>query len=212
MTRHTDHFFLRRPALALAAALACAPAAFAATSPADGASPDATPAWIHPLAGVLFTGTVGQDKLTVTNPDSSTAEGSLGGRYEAFAGAEFPIDPNGLSLRLTAGIHTSADFSSSSGKSEHFTRYPLEATLWYPLNEKLRVGAGARYALRARFSGPGNKTSDGLSASPGLVFGVGYRIVPHLLLDARYVYERFEQSGGEDVEASHWGLGLTAIY
>ena len=211
MTRQTDRLFFR-PALMLAAALAWAPAAFAAASPAEAASPEAAPARIRPLAGVLFTGTEGNNDRSFTNPDGSTASGSLSGRYEAFAGAEFPLDPNGLSLRLTAGIHTSANFKNSSGGSEHFTRYPLEATLWYPLNEKLRAGGGARYSMRARFSGPGGKTSDGLTATPALIVGVGYTLVPHLLLDARYVYERYEQSSGADLDASHWGLGLTAIY
>lgn len=212
MTRHTACVFPGRPTLALAIALACAPAAFAATSPADGASPEGAPARIRPVAGVLITGTAGTNDVGVTNPDGGVAVGSLSGRYEAFAGAEFPIDPNGLSLRLTAGIHTSATFSNSGGGDEHFTRYPLEATLWYPLNDKLRVGGGARYSMRARFSGQGNKTSDGLNATPALIFGVGVALLPHVLLDARYVYERFERSGADDVEASHWGLGLTAIY
>ena len=210
MTRHTDR---SSPGLALAIALACvAPATFAATSPADAASPEAAPARIRPVVGVLVTGTAGANDVGVTNPDGSVAVGSLSGRYEAFAGAEFPIDPNGLSLRLTAGIHTSAAFSNSGGGSEHFTRYPLEATLWYPLNDRLRVGGGARYSLRGRFSGPGRKSNDGLAATPGLIFGVGVQLVPHVLLDARYVYERFERDGGDDIEASHWGLGLTAIY
>ena len=210
MTRHTDR---SSPGLALAIALACvAPATFAATSPADAASPEAAPARIRPVVGVLVTGTAGANDVGVTNPDGSVAVGSLSGRYEAFAGAEFPIDPNGLSLRLTAGIHTSAAFSNSGGGSEHFTRYPLEATLWYPLNDRLRVGGGARYSLRGRFSGPGRKSNDGLAATPALIFGVGVQLVPHVLLDARYVYERFERDGGDDIEASHWGLGLTAIY
>ena len=61
MTLCTVSSALRRPvhALALAAAFAGFPPAFAAPSPADGASPDASPAWIHPLVGVVLTGTVG---------------------------------------------------------------------------------------------------------------------------------------------------------
>ena len=200
-----------RHALALGLALACAEPAFAATSPADGASPDTETAAIHPLAGVLLTGTISDDKVGVTNPDGSTAMGSLSGRYEAFAGAEFPIDPNGLALRLTAGLHVTGSFSSTSG-SEHATSIPFEATVWYPLDDKLRIGAGARYAMHTRFSGHGNKTSDNLNPTPALVAGVGYRLMPHLLLDLRYVYQRYEQAKGEDLEASHWGAGLTAIY
>ena len=198
---------------ALALALAGAGPAFAAASPAEGASPEAAPASIRPLVGVMLTGTAGTNKIAVNNPDGSTATGSLSGRYEGYAGAEFPIDPNGLALRLTAGLHVSASFSSSSGGSEHLTSIPFEATLWYPLNDKLRVGGGARYAMRTRFSGAGARTADGLNATPAVVFGVGYRLLPHLLLDLRYVYERYERgNGGGDLEASHWGAGLTAIY
>ncbi|MBW8759999.1 MAG: outer membrane beta-barrel protein [Burkholderiales bacterium] len=211
MTRHILLIALRRPACALALAAACAAPALAAPSPAEEAAPAAAPPAIRPLAGVLITGTVGKDDGGFTNPDGSTVKGNLSGRYEAYAGAEFPIDTNGLSLRLTAGIHVSGNMSGSSG-SEHFTRFPLEATLWYPLNDKLRIGGGARYSMRARFSGAGGHTADGLNATPSLVLGAGYQLLPHLLLDGRYVYERFERYGGADVEASFWGLGLTAIY
>ena len=222
MTRRTaTHAFqrafptvaLRRAvhAVALGAALACAAPAFAAPSPADGASPDAAPAAIRPLVGVLLTGTIGSDKISVTNPDGSVSRGSLSGRYEAFAGAEFPVDPNGLALRLTAGIHVSANLTGSSG-SEHATSFPFEATLWYPVDDKLRFGGGVRYAMHTRFSGAGNKTADNLNPTPALVIGAGYRLLPHLLLDMRYVYQRYEQASGGDLEASHWGVGLTAIY
>ena len=206
MTRRTVSIAPRRAACALA--LAAATQAFAAASPADG---DSAPPALRPLVGVLFTGTIGTSDTAVTNPDASVATGSLSGRYEAFAGAEFPIDPNGLALRLTAGMHVSAAFTGAGG-NEHLTSFPMEATLWYPINDKLRVGAGARYPLHTRLSGPGRKTSDGLSPTPALVAGIGYKLMPHLLLDMRYVYERYEQTSGSDAEASHWGLGLTAIY
>ena len=213
MTRLAFPPALRRPAcvLALSAAIAGAAPALAAPSPADEATPAAAPASIRPVVGVLLTGTVGSDKVMFTNPDASTVSGSLSGRYEAFAGAEFPIDPNGLALRVTAGIHVTASMSGAGG-SEHFTRFPVEATLWYPLNDTLRIGAGARYSLHGRFSGAGGRTADNLTAMPAFVAGFGVQLMSHLLLDGRYVYERYEQYGGSDVEASHWGLGLTAIY
>ena len=214
MTFCTVSSALRRPvhAIAFALTLAGAVPAFAAPSPADGTSPDASPAWIHPLVGVVLTG--GAGKSSVTNPDGSTATGSLAGRYEALAGAEFPIDPNGLTLRLTLGIHASASFSSTGGGGggEHFTRFPLEATLWYPVGDKLRIGAGARYAAHPRFSGAGGKTSDGLNSTPGPLVAANYRLLPHLWLDMRYVYERYEQASGGDLEGSHFGIGMTAIY
>ena len=196
---------------AAAFALAFAASASAAPSPADTVTPAAATAPIRAVAGVLFTGTAGTNDVAVTNPDGSTASGSLSGRYEAFAGAEFPLAPNGLALRLTAGIHSSANFSGSGG-SERMTSFPFEATIWYPVNDRMRIGAGARYAMRSRFSGAGGKTSDGLNPTPAVLFGVGYQLMPHLLLDMRYVYERYEQAAGNDLEASHWGVGLTAIY
>ena len=210
--RTSPHAFRRAShALALGAALACAVPAFAAPSPADGASPDAAPARIRPVAGVLLTGTISGNTIGVTNPDRSVSDGSLSGRYEAFAGAEFPVDPNGLAVRLTAGIHATANFTGSHG-SEHATSFPFEATLWYPVNDTLRLGGGVRYAMRTRFSGAGNHTADNLNPTPSLVFGAGYRLLPHLLLDLRYVYQRYEQPSGDDLDASHWGVGLTAIY
>jgi len=199
-------------AVALALTLAGACDVFAAPSPADGTTAPAAPAAIRPLVGAMLTGTVSDDKIDVRNPDGSTAHGSLSGRYEAYAGAEFPLDPNGLALRLTAGLHASAGFSSSGGGSEHVTSIPLEATLWYPVGDKLRLGGGVRYAMHTRFSGAGGKTNDGLGSTPAVVFQAGYRLMPHLLLDMRYVYQRYEQTNGGDLEASHWGLGLTAIY
>ena len=213
MTRHVSHA-ARRPAsaFALGILLAAALPAFAASSPADGATEPVAPASIRPIVGVLLTGTAGTNEIGVTNPDGSTAAGSLSGRYEAFAGAEFPVDPNGLTLRLTAGVHASASFSSSGGGSEHATSIPLEATLWYPVNDKARIGGGVRYAMHTRFSGAGGKTNDNLNPTPALVAGVGYQLMPHLLLDLRYVYERYEQPSGADLDASHWGLGLTARY
>lgn len=195
--------------LASAWALAAPLPAAAAASPAESASPESPPP-IRPLVGVLLTGTIEGNDTVVTNPDGSTAAGNLSGRYEAFAGAEFPLAPNGLTLRLTFGIHV-APMSSSSG-SESFIRFPLEASVWYPLNDKLRVGGGARYAMRMRFNGAGDNTSNGLNATPGILFLADYRVLPHLSLDMRYVYERYENPAGNDVEASHWGFGATAIY
>jgi Outer membrane protein beta-barrel domain len=199
-------------AIALVLALSSAFAALAAPSPADGTQSPAAPPAIRPLVGAMLTGTVSNDKVAVGNPDGSTAVGNLGGRYEVYAGAEFPIDPNGLALRLTAGLHASSSFANSRGGSEHVTSIPLEATLWYPVGDKLRLGGGVRYAMHTRFSGAGGKTNDGLGSTPAVVFQAGYRLMPHLLLDMRYVYQRYEQANGADLEASHWGLGLTAIY
>lgn len=212
MTQRIAPTALARGLSALALAAAFAAPAGAAPAPADSASPEATPARIHPLVGVEFTRTIRGSQVAVSNPDGSSATGSLSGRYEALVGAEFPVDPNGLAVRVTAGIHTSAALARSAGGTEHFTRFPLEATLWYPLSDAAHVGGGARYPLNSHFTGAGRNTHDGLTATPGWLVGLDYRLAPHVWLDMRYVYERYEQTSGNDMDASHWGVGLLAIY
>ncbi|HEX7690183.1 MAG TPA: hypothetical protein VF453_20930, partial [Burkholderiaceae bacterium] len=165
---------------------------------------------VRPLVGVLFTDTVGDNRATFSNPDGSTASGNPSRSAEVLAGAEFALAANGLRLRLAAGLQASN--LSSGGGHERFTRVPLEATLMYPVGEQLRVGGGLRYAARLRFGGAGGGTSDQLNATPGVIGAVDYRLSPHLLADFRYVYERYEVSGSGDYEASHWGVGLTAMY
>ena len=200
-------------ALAVAGLAALAPAiARADAAPAEPQSPvTGFTAFgpIRPVVGVLVTGTLGTDPASVTNPDGSTAYGVLGKRYQVFAGAEFAVAANGLRLRLTGGLQ-SGDLSTPAG-SEHFTRVPLEATLLYPLNDKLRIGAGVRYAAHLRFSGPGGNTSDDINASPSVLAVADYRLFEHLLLDVRYVYERYQSTNG-DLEGSHFGIGATAQY
>ena len=191
--------------------LPCAPlAALADASPADASSPvadNSPPKGIHPVAGALLTGTLGGNNVTVTNPDGSAPSGNLGTRYEVFAGAEFPLTAGGLRLRLTAGIHT-----GSFGSDQHFTRFPLEASLMYPVTPDLRLGAGVRYPLRMRFSGAGNNTADGLAATPSVMALADYKLVEHVYVDMRYVVERYTLPAGGSVDASHWGIGASAMY
>ena len=198
-------------ALAAASALLAAPAlARADASPADASSPvadNSPPKGVHPVVGALLTGTLGGDNVTVTNPDGTSPTGNLGTRYDVYAGAEFPLTAGGLRLRLTAGIHT-----GSFGSDQHFTRFPLEASVMYPMTSDLRFGAGVRYPLRMRFSGAGGNTADGLTATPSVMVLADYRLVDHLYLDMRYVVERYTLPAGGSAEASHWGIGASAMY
>ncbi len=201
------------PALCAASLLAPV-AARADAAPADASSPPVDtrpPHEFHPLVGALLTGNLSSNPVAVTNPDGSTASGNFGARYELFAGGEFPLTQGGLRLRLTAGLHV-APLSASSGGGEHLTTFPLEAALVYPVDDDLRVGAGAHYAMRMRFSGPGANSTDGLNAVPGVFAFLEYRIQPHLWLDGRYVSEYYEDAGGDSFNTGHWGLGALAEF
>jgi len=197
-------------ALAAAALLAAPLAALADASPADASSPvtdNSPPKGIHPVAGALLTGTIGGNDVFVTNPDGTSARGNLGTRYDLYAGAEFPLTAGGLRLRLTAGVHT-----GSFGSGQRFTRFPLEASIMAPVTDDLRVGGGVRYPMRMRFSGAGNDTADGLTATPSVMALADYRLAAHLYLDLRYVVERYTRLTGGSVDASHWGLGVSSMY
>ena len=198
-------------ALVAATALLCTPlAVLADASPAESSSPvtdNSPPKGIHPVVGALLTGTLGGNNVTVTNPDGSTPRGNLGARYDVFAGAEFPLTAGGLRLRLSAGIHT-----GSFGSDQHFTRFPLEASVMYPMTSDLRFGAGVRYPLRMRFSGAGGNTADGLTATPSVMALADYKLAEHVYVDMRYVVERYTVPAGGSVDASHWGVGASAMY
>ncbi len=199
----------------LIAGLACIATARAAVDNAPAAttpaSNSAAPGKIRPVVGALLTGSVGQDTAAAINPDGSSVTFDPGARYELFGGAEFPLAGNGLTLRLTLGVHT-AQASNSSGGTERFTRFPLEATLLYPMNDSLRVGAGVRYPARLRFSGAGDDTADGISATPGVLVMADWFLAPHVALEGRYVVERYLLPGGGSITADHFGVGVAALY
>jgi hypothetical protein len=155
----------------------------------------------------LFTGTVSTQDQPVTHTDGSTAHGNLGGRYQVYAGAEFPLTDGGLRLRLTAGAHV-GELTGPNGTTEHIVRFPLEASLMLPMNDALRLGVGARYPARLRIGGG----TSNLSATPGVMFLADYRVAPHVSVDLRYVVERYTRLEGGSEDASHFGVGASAMY
>jgi hypothetical protein len=190
---------LALPALACLAALATSTPALADEAQAPK---------IRPLAGILFTASEG-DKLPVPNADGNEAQVDLGGVLDLYAGAEFPLAPNGLALQLTAGVHQS---SSSNGVSAR--RYPLEAILLYPVSGGVRLGAGIRYPARLTFSGAANSNPDAITASPGFLGAVEIRLSEHLALNLRYVEEQYEFTypATGAYNASHFDAGISAFW
>jgi len=140
---------LALPALTCLCALAAPLAARADAAPAEASSPVSSAPAIRPLAGVRYTIGEGESsKALLKNHDGTPrAEVDLAGIIDIYAGAEFPLAPNGLALQLTAGLHQS---TSSNGISAR--QYPLEALLLYPASPTLRVGGGVRYTINTYVS------------------------------------------------------------
>jgi hypothetical protein len=200
---------LALPALICLGALAVPFAARADAAPAEAASPAAPLPPIRPLAGVLYTVGQNQDaKATLTDPSGKvTANVDLTGIIDIYAGAEFPLAPNGLALQLTVGVHES---TSDNGVSAR--RYPLEALLLYPVSPSVRIGGGVRYPAHLRFIGAGDSRS-GLTATPSVLGLVEIKMSQHFAVDLRYVKEQYqEDSSAARLDASHFDAGVQAIY
>ena len=200
---------LALPALICLGALAAPLVARADAAPAEAASPAAALPPIRPLAGVLYTVGEGEgSKAVLLNPDGTEkARVDLAGVIDLFAGADFPVAPNGLAIRLTAGVHQS---SSSNGVSAR--RFPLEALLMYPTSPTVTLGGGVRYPVHLRFNGAGDATA-GLTSTPGWVGMIEVKLGEHLAADFRYVKEQYQMSGSATrLDASHFDAGVVAIY
>jgi hypothetical protein len=203
---------LALPSLTCLGLLAAPAASRADAAPAEAATPaapaaPAVPAF-RPLVGVLYT--VGQgSKATLVEPDGTVkAQVDLGGVVDLYAGAEFPLAPNGLALQLSIGVHQS---SSSNGVSAR--RYPLEALLMYPTSPSVRLGAGIRLPAHLTFSGAGDATSGLSSSTPSIVGLVEVKMTQHLALDLRYVKEQYQtSSSAARLDTSHFDAGVQAIY
>ena len=200
---------LALPALICLGALAAPADARADAAPAEAASPAAPVPAFRPLAGVLYTiGEGDSSKAVLLTPDGQEkAQVDLAGIVDIFAGADFPVAPNGLALRLTAGVHQS---SSSNGVSAR--RFPLEALLMYPASPTVSIGGGVRYPAHLHFSGAGDATS-GLTSTPAWLGLVEVKFGEHLAADFRYVKEQYQISGSAGrLDASHFDAGVVAIY
>jgi hypothetical protein len=200
---------LALPALICLGALAAPLVARADAAPAEAASPAAALPPIRPLAGVLYTVGEGEgSKAVLLNPDGTEkARVDLAGVIDLFAGADFPVAPNGLAIRLTAGVHQS---SSSNGVSAR--RFPLEALLMYPTSPTVTLGGGVRYPVHLRFNGAGDATA-GLTSTPGWVGMIEVKLGEHLAADFRYVKEQYQSDySASRFDASHFDAGVVAIY
>jgi hypothetical protein len=183
-------------------ALVCLAALAAPSAQAEDWQPPA----IRPLVGALLT--VGEGtKLAVTNSEGAPAQVDLGSLLDVYAGAEFPLAPNGLALQLTAGAHQT---TSSGGVSAR--RYPLEAILMYPVSGNVRLGGGIRYPLHLTFSGASTTNPPAISATPGFFGTVEIRLGEHLALNLRFVEEQYEYSTKGSFNASHFGAGISAFW
>ena len=155
----------------------------------------------------LFTG-----KYTDGTKIDITAGGTLALNFGLYRNIGSAFD-----LQTTLGIHTAGTLGTNGNAS--FTRFPLEVMGIYQLNDKYRIGAGARKSLAAKLSTAGVATyqpSLEFNASVGQVIELQYLLgKPNkksnakTALNFRYVKETFtEKTEGIKVKGDHIGVGV----
>lgn len=160
------------------------------------------------MRGILGVGiTSGGDTLasvTFTNGDTEDVKG--GGLIHIYGGAEFRISPQ-VSVQGTFGYHVS-DTSSASNGSLRFSRYPLELLAHYQINDKVRLGGGARFVNDAKVAGSGVLSAINVDygSTTGLVLEGEYLVTQRIGLKLRTVSEKYKPAGGPSADGNHIGF------
>jgi hypothetical protein len=159
-------------------------------------------------AGLTF----GGDTLaTVRFTNGETDKIQAGGLVHLSAGVLWAPVEMPLSVQLMAGYHVD-DVSASNGDLR-FTRYPIEALVFYNGIKDWRFGAGARHAssprLKTDLGGVTSQTE--FKNANGFIAEVGYQFTRYFWVNARYVREDYKVerfgSGGSSITLSGTSKG-----
>ena len=161
------------------------------------------------VRGIVGLGlTLGGDTLaTVTYFDGTTDSIKAGGMVHLYGGAEFRISPQ-LTMQATVGYHVDNTNGNSNG-TLRFSRYPVELLAHYQINDKVRLGGGARLVNSAKLGSSGVLSGLDVSfnSTVGVVLEGEYMIAPQLGLKLRGVSEKYEPNGGgSSVDGNHIGF------
>ena len=172
---------------------------------------------VHALLGIAITG--GGDKLSeIEYTDGTSKSVTAGGLVQFYGGVEVHDKASPIAFQATIGYHV--DSASARNGNQRFERYPLEAIVLFNAAPKFRIGAGARYALSAKFSsdGAGYVGNGNFKSQLGGLVMAEWLITPSMGLQVRYVHEKFKLEGGAsnggdiDVDGSHGGIGFNYYF
>ena len=162
------------------------------------------------LVGLGLTG--GGDTLAnVVYTNGDTQKIRAGGLLMLYAGGETRIGEL-VTLQLTAGYNID-DTSGSNGRVR-FSRYPVDLLAYYPLNDKVRLGAGAQFVNGAKLKGTGvaSAIDEKYDSTVGFILEGEYRFTSLIGVKLRGVSEKFKESStGTSFSGNHFGL-LMNIY
>jgi len=145
---------------------------------------------VHGFVGIGAT--AGGDKLATaeyTNGDTASIRAGSGVYFTG--GLDFRINEQ-FSAQASASFHV--DDQSAQNGSMKFQRFPIEALVFYHINEQWKLGTGLRYISSAKLSGSGAAEFDDVKFDSSLsnVVEAEYMFTPQFSLKLRYVNEKFE--------------------
>ena len=162
----------------------------------------------RPFKFVLGAGITGGGSTlaTVTYTNGNTQDIKAGGLVMLYGGVETRI---GELVRLQATFGYHIDDTNASNGRVRFSRYPLDVLAYYPLSDKVRLGAGAQFVNNPKLKGSGvaSGVNQEYDSTVGFVVEGEYLFTPMFGLKLRGVSERYKESNtGVSVNGNHIGL------
>ncbi len=157
--------------------------------------------------------TYGGDRLArveYTNDTSETLH--AGGIVHLVAGVDARFTPL-VSAQLNIGYHV--DSTSGSDASLRFQRFPVELLAYLSVNEKFRIGGGARFVSGAKVTGSGvfDSAHAEFESTTGAVIEGEYFITPKVGVKLRAVSEKYKLKYDSDkIDGSHGGVYLNYYF
>jgi hypothetical protein len=162
---------------------------------------------VRAFIGAGLTG--GGDSLaTVVFTNGTTEDVRAGQLVHLYGGVEFRLAPL-FTVQTSLGYHVD-DTSRFSNGSLRFSRVPVELLAHYQIDNRVRLGGGARFVNNAKLEGHGVLSGNRIDfdSTVGAVIEGEYLVTPSIGLKLRYVNEKYK-TGGVSVDGSHGGFYFT---
>jgi hypothetical protein len=209
----TKEFYLKQPIYRSALAAALSLAALSAHAA------DANDKNVHFLLKAGLTG--GGDTITTIEYTDGTSDSiKAGGLVQLGGGVSWQSPELPVAVQLTANYQVTDSRAAKNGSAK-FSRFPIEATVYYTGVQQWRFGAGVRSDLSPEYSGHIDgvySESMKFKNATGAIVEAGYSFAPRQWVNVRYVSEKlkatsytnngmsFNTNNLGKVDGSHFGV------
>ena len=167
--------------------------------------------------------TYGGDTIHVAPyTNGSTQDIKAGSLVQLGIGGLYQFENDPVALMLSANYHV--DAAGGSNGSDTFSRFPIEALVYYTGKERFRIGGGVRIVNSPEWVYTVNGVTEKATFdnTTGLVAEIGYHLTRKAWLNLRFVSEKYKantytapngvtysQAGRAPFSGSHMGVNFT---